>query len=56
LAKVANPRLAADVTAATHMAQAALHSAAANVRANLPFVAADRANEITTELERLIAG
>ena len=54
LAPIANPNLRSDVEAAKHLARAAMHAAAANVRVNLPFMAAEAAEQIEAELEQLL--
>jgi formiminotetrahydrofolate cyclodeaminase len=54
LRKVANPLLRADMEAAGHLARAALHAAAANVRANLPLMQADEARHVEQELRGLL--
>jgi len=55
LAPIANPNLRSDVEAATHLARAAMHAAAANVRVNLPLIAPEAAERINGELEQLLA-
>jgi formiminotetrahydrofolate cyclodeaminase len=51
LARIANPLLHSDVTAAIHLALAAVQAAAANVRANLPLLGAERAREVEQQLQ-----
>jgi methenyltetrahydrofolate cyclohydrolase len=53
LREIGNPLLASDAEAAEHLARAALHAAAANVRANLPLMAPTDAEVVKSELERL---
>jgi len=55
LAPIGNPNLRSDVEAAVHLAQAAMHAAAANVRVNLPLLADDSAARVGAELDRLLA-
>jgi formiminotetrahydrofolate cyclodeaminase len=50
LAAIGNPLLRSDVAAALHLAQAAMRAAAANVRANLPWIAADDAQQMENQL------
>lgn len=52
---LSNPLLRSDAVAALHLARAALHAAAANVRANLPLVSAADAEELTRQLEAALA-
>lgn len=52
LRKIGNPMLRSDAEAALHLAEAAWHAAAANVRANLPLLPPEEA----TELERQLTG
>ena len=54
LRAVANPRLCSDVDAGAHLARAALHAAAANVRANLPLMEAPDAEHVGRELDALL--
>ena len=54
LRELANPNLKSDVEAGTHLAQAATHSAAANVRANLPLMDPQAAAEIEKQLTQLL--
>ncbi len=54
LEPIGNPNLRSDIEAAVHLARAAMHAAAANVRVNLPFLAAEQAREVEQELERLL--
>lgn len=54
LREIGNPNLRSDVEAGIHLAHAAMHSAAENVRANLPFVTPDDAARLGGELERLL--
>jgi formiminotetrahydrofolate cyclodeaminase len=53
LEPIGNPNLRSDVEAAIHLAQAAMHAAAANVRVNLPLLTEAQAEEVGQELERL---
>jgi formiminotetrahydrofolate cyclodeaminase len=55
LLEIGNPMLRADAEAARHLSHAALHAAAANVRANLPLMAATAAEEIAGCLGALTA-
>ena len=54
LRRVGNPLLRPDVEAAVHLAHAAMHAAAANVRANLPLLPPDQARQIEKELAALV--
>lgn len=54
LSQIANPRLKSDVDAGVHLAQAAFDAAVANVRINLPYLAATDAARIDHELQRLL--
>lgn len=54
LRRIGNPNLAADVAASAALASGAMSAAAANARANLPFLGAGRAT-IESELSRLLA-
>jgi formiminotetrahydrofolate cyclodeaminase len=54
LRQIGNPLLRPDVDAATHLAHAAMHAAAANVRANLPLLPPDQARQLQKELAGLI--
>ena len=54
LEMICNPHLRSDVQAGRHLARAAAHSAAANVRANLPLMQAEQAGQIEAELSRLV--
>lgn len=56
LEPIGNPNLRSDVEAGIHLAQAAMHAAAANVRVNLPLLADDSARSVGEELDRLLAG
>ena len=56
LQRAANPNLRSDVEAATHLAWAALHAAAANVRVNLPLLDPQAANVVREQLEALVQG
>lgn len=51
----ANPNLASDVQAATHLARAALHAAAANVRVNLFLMEDHAADVIAQQLDALLS-
>jgi formiminotetrahydrofolate cyclodeaminase len=53
LRRIGNPLLASDADAAEHLARAALHAAAANVRANLPLMSPAEAEVVRRELECL---
>lgn len=55
LLDLANPRLRTDVEAGLELAQAAIAAAAANVRANLPFLAPADADRIGSELTTMLA-
>jgi len=48
-----NPSLQSDVEAASHLARAAVHAAAANVRVNLPLMDPQAAAEVGRQLESL---
>lgn len=54
LEPIGNPNLRADMEAGIHLARAAMHAAAANVRANLPLLPEPRAQEAAKELDRLV--
>jgi formiminotetrahydrofolate cyclodeaminase len=54
LASIGNPNLKSDIEAATHLTHAAMHAAAANVRANLPFMDAEEARQIGGDLATLL--
>jgi len=54
LRDIGNPLLRADADAALHLAHAALHAAAANVRANLPLMNAQESEEIRNQLDVLL--
>lgn len=56
LAEIGNPHLRSDAQAALHLARAALHAAAANVRVNLPLMPPDAAREMETQLAELERG
>lgn len=53
LSKVANPLLHSDAQAAIRLAVAAMDAAIANVRANLPLMAADEAREFEKQVQAL---
>lgn len=53
---VANPRLRSDIEAGMHLARAARHAAAANVKANLPLLEPRTAGELEQQLRQLLAG
>ncbi len=55
LEPIANPNLRSDVKAGIHLAQAAMHSAGANVRVNLPLLAEQQARDTEQELDKLLA-
>ena len=55
LRAIGNPNLESDVDVATYLAQAALKSAAVNVRANIPFVDDSEADRLETELRQLLS-
>lgn len=54
LEQIANPNLRSDVEAGIHVAQAAMHAAAANVRVNLSLLPEEQAREIAKELDQLL--
>ena len=54
LRPIGNPNLASDVDVATHLAQAALQSAAINVRVNIPLVDDSKAERLEAEVTRLL--
>jgi formiminotetrahydrofolate cyclodeaminase len=54
LEPLGNPNLRSDVEAAIHLAQAAMHAAAANVRVNVPLLTETQQQEVGRELERLL--
>lgn len=54
LEEIGNPNLRADMTAGLHLAAGAMLAAGANVRANLPFLAADERTRIESELAELL--
>ena len=55
LEPISNPNLRSDSEAAAHLAQAAMHAAAANVRVNLRFLPNRQADKVEQELERLLS-
>ncbi len=55
LRELGNPLLRSDADAATHLARAALHAAAANVRANLPLMTEDNARETERQLNAFLS-
>ncbi len=55
LRPIANPNLVSDVDVATHLAKAALKSAALNVRANVPLVDEREAERLEAELTHLLS-
>lgn len=55
LRTLANPLLHADVDAGIHLAQAAMHAAAANVRANLPLMSESDAQSFEGQLDTLLS-
>jgi len=54
LEPIANPNLRSDVEAGMHVAQAAMHAAAANVRVNLSLLPKEQAEKVTKELDQLL--
>jgi glutamate formiminotransferase/formiminotetrahydrofolate cyclodeaminase len=54
LESICNPNLVSDVVAGTHMSQAAIRAAAANVRANLPFIQESQRPDVAAELEHVL--
>ena len=56
LRPIGNPNLVSDVDVATHLAGAALQSAAINVRANIPLVDDAEASRLRSELASLMPG
>lgn len=54
LATIGNPLLRSDAEAGTHLARAALHAAAANVRANLLLMTAEDSAAATRQLDSLL--
>jgi formiminotetrahydrofolate cyclodeaminase len=56
LEPIGNPSLRSDVEAAIHLARAAMHAAAANVRVNLPFLLKEQSQRVDEELGRLLVG
>jgi formiminotetrahydrofolate cyclodeaminase len=54
LEPIANPNLRSDVEAGIHVARAAMHAAAANVRVNLSLLPEEQAQEIAKELDQLL--
>ena len=56
LREIGNPLLRSDVEAAIHLARAAMHAAAANVRANLSLMDKDSAQAMGTQLDALLGG
>lgn len=55
LAPLSNPQLRSDVECGLHLAAAAMHAAAINVRVNLKFLPPPDAQRIETELTNLLA-
>ena len=55
LEPIANPNLRSDVEVGIHLARAAMQSAGANVRVNLPLLAEKQARDAERELEKLLA-
>lgn len=53
LAQIGNPHLASDIEAGQALARASMLAAAANVRANLPWLEPAAAERFSQELERL---
>lgn len=56
LESIGNPNLRCDVEAAIHLARAAMLTAAANVRVNLPLLPEEPAQKVSGELGRLLEG
>lgn len=54
LREIGNPNLASDIEAGYHFCHAAMHAAAENVRANLPFVDEQNAARLRRELDGLL--
>ncbi|MBK8914790.1 MAG: cyclodeaminase/cyclohydrolase family protein [Phycisphaerales bacterium] len=54
LAPIANPNLASDVECGLHLASAAMHAAAVNVRVNLRLLGAPEAERIERELAEIL--
>ncbi|QOJ14503.1 MAG: cyclodeaminase/cyclohydrolase family protein [Planctomycetia bacterium] len=54
LAPIANPNLASDVECGLHLAAAAMHSAAVNVRVNLRLLGAPESERIERELAAIL--
>ncbi len=54
LRPIGNPNLVSDVDVATHLARAALQSAAINVRVNIPMVDEAEAERLESELAALL--
>jgi formiminotetrahydrofolate cyclodeaminase len=55
LEPVGNPNLRSDVEAAIHLARAAMHAAAANVRVNLPLLPSEQSQTVNSEVDRMLA-
>lgn len=54
LKPICNPNLRSDVEAGIHLARAAMHAAAANVRVNLPSLPNEQSARVDRELGRLL--
>jgi formiminotetrahydrofolate cyclodeaminase len=54
LATIGNPNLQSDVQAGLGLSYAAMQAAAANVRANLPFLAEADASRVRSALQDLL--
>lgn len=54
LEMIGNPNLRADMESGIHLSRAAMHAAAANVRANLPLLSDNQAGKADEELGRLL--
>lgn len=55
LAELGNPKLAADIRAGVRFAESAMSAAAENVRANLPLVQNEYAEQVRHELDSMLA-
>lgn len=54
LSPIGNPNLKSDVECAQHLARAAMHAAAANVRVNLPFLDEADGAQVAEQLTKLL--